>query len=51
MSTAEDTALAFTASDFEGVFSDPDAGDGLKAVTVTSLPDAGHGALKLNGVR
>ena len=49
VSTAEDTALTFAASDFDGVFSDPDEGDSLKAVTVVSLPDAGHGELELNG--
>ena len=49
VSTAEDTALAFTAAQFVAVFSDPDAGDGLKAVQVASLPDAAHGALALNG--
>ena len=26
VSTAEDTALSFTAANFEGAFSDPDAG-------------------------
>ncbi len=49
VSTAEDTALTFTAAQFEGVFSDPDTGDSLKAVQVVSLPDAEHGALALNG--
>ena len=49
VSTAEDTALSFTAAQFEGVFSDPDTGDSLKAVQVVSLPDAEHGALALNG--
>ena len=49
VSTAEDTALRFAASDFDGVFSDPDESDGLKAVRVVSLPDAGHGELELNG--
>ncbi|MDE0022986.1 MAG: tandem-95 repeat protein, partial [Spirochaetaceae bacterium] len=47
-STAEDMALAFAASDFEGVFTDPDAGDGLKSVQVVSLPDAAHGTLSLD---
>ena len=37
-STAEDTALTFAAADFDGVFSDPDTGDSLKAVKVVSLP-------------
>ena len=49
LSTAEDTALAFTAAHFDGVFSDSDAGDGLKSVKVTSLPDAAHGTLALDG--
>ena len=49
VSTAEDMALTFTAADFEGVFSDPDVGDSLKAVQVVSLPDAAHGALALSG--
>ena len=49
VSTAEDTALAFTAAQFDGVFGDVDAGDSLKAVKVVSLPDAGHGELALNG--
>ena len=47
--TAEDTALAFTAADFEAVFSDPDAGDTLKKVQVITLPAAGHGELALDG--
>ena len=45
VSTDEDTALTFKATDFEGVFSDPDAGDSLKKVQVITLPDAEHGAL------
>ncbi len=49
-STAEDTALTFAAADFTGVFSDPDPGDSLKSVMVTSLPDAEHGALALSGI-
>ena len=49
LSTAEDTALTFTAANFAGVFSDPDSGDSLKAVKVVTLPDAGHGKLALNG--
>ncbi|MDE0024525.1 MAG: tandem-95 repeat protein, partial [Spirochaetaceae bacterium] len=48
-STAEDTVLTFAASDFEDVFTDPDAGDSLKAVKVVSLPDIGHGELELDG--
>ena len=51
MSTAEDTALTFAASwDFDGVFSDPDTGDSLKAVKVVTRPAAAEGALALNGV-
>ena len=49
VSTAEDTELAFTAAQFEGVFGDVDAGDSLKAVKVVTLPEAGHGALALDG--
>ncbi|MDE0227519.1 MAG: tandem-95 repeat protein, partial [Spirochaetaceae bacterium] len=49
LSTNEDTALTFTASDFEGVTADPDAGDSLKAVKVVTLPAAAHGTLALNG--
>ena len=49
VSTAEDTALTFTATDFEGAFSDPDAGDSLKKVQVITLPAAGHGELALDG--
>ena len=49
VSTAEDTVLSFTADDFEGVFTDADAGDSLKAVKVVTLPDAAHGALALSG--
>ncbi|MDE0229690.1 MAG: tandem-95 repeat protein, partial [Spirochaetaceae bacterium] len=48
VSTAEDTALTFTAAQFEGAFSDPDAGDSLKEVKVVSLP-AAAGVLALNG--
>ena len=46
VSTVEDTALAFTAAQFEGAFSDPDEGDSLKSVKIASLPDAAHGILK-----
>ena len=42
VSTAEDTALTFAATDFEGVFSDPDSGDSLKAVKVVTLPAGGR---------
>ena len=36
VSTAEDTALTFTAANFDGAFSDPDSGDSLKKVRVVS---------------
>ena len=49
VSTAEDTALSFTAAQFDVVFSDVDAGDSLKAVRVVSLPSAEHGKLELGG--
>ena len=39
VTTAEDTAHAFTAADFG--FSDPDPGDALGALRVVTLPDAG----------
>ena len=48
-STAEDTALTFAASDFDGVFSDAGRGDTLKAVKVATLPAATAGALALDG--
>lgn len=37
--------LAFAANDFTGVFTDPDSGDTLQKIKITSLPT--HGALKL----
>ena len=46
VSTAEDTPHVFTAAEFP--FSDPDVGDQLQAVQITTLPVAG--ALTLNGV-
>ena len=49
VSTSEDTALTFTAANFDGTFSDVDSGDSLKAVKVVTLPEAGHGALALDG--
>ena len=49
MSTTEDTALTFAATDFTGVFSDPDSGDSLKAVKVETLPSSAAGSLALNG--
>ena len=45
VSTSEDTALAFTAAQFDGVFTDVDTGDSLKAVRVVTLPAATAGAL------
>ena len=48
LSTAEDTALTFTAADFEGSFSDPDGSDSLKEVKVVSLPAATEGTLALD---
>ena len=47
VSTSEDTALTFTAADFDGVFTDVDTGDSLKAVRVATLPAATAGALTL----
>ena len=47
VSTAEDTALTFTAANFDGAFSDRDTGDSLKAVRVVTLPAATAGALAL----
>ena len=49
VSTAEDTALTFTAANFEDAFSDPDADDSLKAVKVVTLPEATAGELALDG--
>jgi Bacterial Ig-like domain/Cadherin-like domain/Bacterial Ig domain/RTX calcium-binding nonapeptide repeat (4 copies) len=46
LTTNEDTARVLTVADFG--FSDVDAGDSLKSVTLTSVPAAG--SLKLNGV-
>lgn len=40
--------LAFTATDFQGAFADPDAGDGLRKIRITSLPASG--TLSLGGV-
>ena len=42
----EDSPLTFTAADFTGAFSDPD-GHTLKSVKIVTLPDAGHGTLKV----
>ena len=42
----EDTTLAFAASDFTDIFSDPD-GHTLKSVKIVTLPDAAHGVLKI----
>ena len=46
-STAQDTPLPFAAADFMGAFTDPDTGDSLQKIEITSLP--GHGVLRLNG--
>ena len=45
-STTQNTPLPFAAGDFAGTFTDPDAGDSLQKVKITSLP--GHGTLMLN---
>jgi len=45
-STTQNTPLPFAAGDFAGAFTDPDAGDSLQKVKITSLP--GHGTLTLN---
>ena len=48
VSTAEDTALTFTAANFEDAFSDPDDGDTLKKVQVITLPASTEGTLALD---
>ena len=45
----EDTEIGFTAADFTAGFNDPDAGDVLEKIEVTSLPSGAQGVLKLNG--
>jgi uncharacterized delta-60 repeat protein len=45
-SLVQDTPLPFAASDFTGAFTDPDAGDSLQKIKITSLPT--HGVLTLN---
>jgi len=45
-STMQNTSLPFAAGDFAGAFTDPDAGDSLQKIKITSLP--GHGTLTLN---
>jgi ELWxxDGT repeat protein len=45
--TGEDVPYAFSAGDF--IFSDPDAGDALAAVEITTLPAAGVLFVDLNG--
>ena len=42
--TAEDTALTFSVSDFSGAYRDPD-GDPLRSVTIVTLPHGSHGTL------
>ena len=44
----QDTMLPFSGADFVAVFSDPDVGDSLQAIEITSLPM--HGQLQLDGV-
>jgi hypothetical protein len=46
-SLVQDTPLPFAAADFRGAFTDPDAGDSLQKIRITSLP--GRGVLQLNG--
>ena len=46
--TAEDTPVALSTADF--TYSDPDALQGLANVRIDSLPAAGTGTLRLNGV-
>ena len=46
-SLVQDTPLPLVAADFAAAFSDPDAGDSLQKIRVTSLPS--HGVLRLNG--
>ncbi|MFN2622993.1 MAG: beta strand repeat-containing protein, partial [Chthoniobacterales bacterium] len=48
-STNEDVTLNFTAAMFDAGFADPNAGDTLQSVKITSLPSASAGVLK-NGV-
>jgi hypothetical protein len=43
----QDTPLPFAVVDFAAVFTDPDAGDSLQKIQITSLPS--HGVLTLNG--
>jgi uncharacterized delta-60 repeat protein len=45
-SLMQDTPLPFAAADFTGAFTDPDAGDSLQKIKITSLPT--HGVLALN---
>ena len=47
VTAVEDTAYEFTAADFN--FEDTDAGDVLRSVSITSLPAAATGTLKLDG--
>lgn len=46
-SVAENGTLSFAAADFTGHFSDPDSGDSLQKIKITSLP--AHGTLKKGG--
>ncbi len=46
-SLMQDTPLPLAAADFTGAFTDPDAGDSLQKIKITSLPS--HGTLSLGG--
>jgi hypothetical protein len=46
-SGTQDMPLPFAAADFAAAFTDPDAGDSLQKIKITSLPS--HGVLRLNG--
>jgi beta-galactosidase len=46
-SGTQDTPLPFAAADFAGAFTDPDAGDSLQKIKITSVPS--RGVLRLNG--
>jgi hypothetical protein len=46
-SLVQDTPLPFAAADFRGAFTDPDAGDSLRKIRITSL--LARGVLQLNG--
>ena len=48
-STARNRNVKFAAADFAKAWADPDAGDSLRKIKITSLP--AKGTLKLNGVK